>query len=148
MPLTHAPGDSFVALAARRHKMPFVLFACGDALWIARMELRDRESLPITEGNFGKSLLKAITIRRQSKYRAHKLHGLAGASERAGHIVEVRGASTASRKQVTQDVSAMAGLRATPPIQRYVMPTLQTTGYVPVGFSVTDVIDRRRRHRR
>src|SRR6476661_7937576 len=66
-PLTHATGDSFVALPTGRNKTPFVLLARGDTLRIACVQLGNREAFPIAEGNFGKPWLQAIAVRRQTE---------------------------------------------------------------------------------
>src|SRR5215468_1913791 len=82
-PLTHATGDGFVALPTGRNKTPFVLLTRGDTLWIACVQLGNRQAFPIAEGNFGKSWLQAIAVRRQTECRAHQIHRFACTSERA-----------------------------------------------------------------
>ena len=52
VPLAHACRYRLVALPAGRHKMPLVMLAGGDALGIARMQLCDREILPIRRTKF------------------------------------------------------------------------------------------------
>src|SRR5262249_22930578 len=147
-PLTHATGDGFVALPTGRNKTPFVLLARGDTLRIACVQLGNREAFPIAKGNFGKSRLQAIAVRRQTECRADEFHGFACTSERARYIVEISRVAPCALKQPTQNFTATGGLGTTLRVQRNVATALQTAGYVPVGFSVTDVVDSQRRHRR
>src|SRR5665213_1253691 len=72
-------------------------------------------------------------------------HGLTSASQRTGNIVEVRGIAAVTREQVAQDSSAMNALRTAVRIEWHVVQALQAAGDVPLGLSVTDVIDRRPR---
>src|SRR6478672_3347133 len=98
IPLAHACRYRLVALPAGRHKMPLVMLAGGDALGIARMQLRDRESFPFAERNFRKPHLQAVATRRQPEWRAHPFPCFAGACKRAGHIIEIGGVAAAARE--------------------------------------------------
>src|SRR5262245_1586176 len=121
--------------------MPLVVLAGGDALRIARMQLRDREAFPITESNFGELRLDAIAVRGKAERRAQELHGRAGAAKRARDKVQFGYIAAVAREQFAEDLTAMYGLRASARIERHVTPALQPAGHIPVGFAVTDIKD-------
>src|ERR1039457_3354434 len=146
VPLSDARRHHLVALAARRHEMPFVVLALSDVLWVAHVQLRDGKALPFAEGDFREPRLAPETLRAKTERRARQFHGLAGARERARYIVEAGGIAIVTREQVAQDFTAMAALRAAARIERDVAAALQAAGNVPVGLAVADVIDGRPRH--
>jgi hypothetical protein len=148
IPFAHAPRDRLVTLSARRHKVPLVVFARGNALRIAVAQLRDREPFPFSEGDLGQAPVFAVSFRRQAERGAHQRHGFAGAAKRARHVIEIRRMSPDLREPIAQKISAVVGLRAAARVERDVVTTLQAAGDVPIGFTVTNVVDRRRRHRR
>src|ERR1035441_6037031 len=106
VPLSDARRHHLVALAARRHEMPFVVLALSDVLRVAHVQLRDGKALPFAEGDFREPRLPPVTVDAKSERRARQFHGLAGARERARYIIESGGIVAGSRKQVAQDVRA------------------------------------------
>ena len=90
--------------------MPFVVLALGDAGGIALMQLRDGEALPFAEGDFRKPRVAPVTVTGKTERRAQQLHGLAGALERARHIIEAVRIAIIAHEQIAQDVAAMACL--------------------------------------
>ena len=99
-------------------------------------------------GDLGQALVFAESFCRQAERGAHQRHGFAGAAKRARHVIEIRRMSPDLREPIAQNISAVAGLRAAARVERDVVTTLQAAGDVPIGFTVTNVVDRRRRHRR
>src|SRR5450756_1292210 len=92
--------------------MPFVVLALGDVLRVAHVQLRDGKALPFAESDFRERRLAPVTVDAKSERRARQFHGLAGARERARYIIESGGIVAGSRKQVEQELVAMAALRA------------------------------------
>jgi hypothetical protein len=90
--------DTAAYLSARRNKVPLVVLACRDTLGIASTQLRDRKTLPIAEGDFGKALFQTIAFRRQPKRHAHQLHRFTGAPERARHVIAIGGITAIARE--------------------------------------------------
>ena len=70
VPRRHARGDHLVALAARRHEMPFVVLALRDVHGIAVAQLRDGEAFPVAERQLGEALVEGISLRRQAEFGA------------------------------------------------------------------------------
>src|SRR5262245_65828071 len=141
VPVAHARRHRLVAFAAGRNKMPLVVLTRCDALRIACMQLRDRETFPIAESNFGEPRLDAIAARGKAERRAQELHGRAGAAERARHKVQFGHIAAVAREPLPQDFTAMHGLAASARVERHVTPALQPTGHVPVGFTVANIKD-------
>src|SRR5262249_9430680 len=144
VPLTHSRRYDLVTLPARRDKMPLVMLTDGDALRIAHMQLRDGKAFPVAERNFAEALVHAIAVWRKAERTAHKFHRLAGAPKRARNVIEVGGNAACKGKKTTKDVSTVAGLQAPPRVQWNVMAPLQSAGDVPIGFSMTNIVERRR----
>src|SRR5262245_63931460 len=128
MPFAHSQRDRLVTFSARRHKMPFVMFAGGNALRIAVAQLRDRETFPFSEGDLGQALVFAKSIRGQAKREAHKCHGFARAAKRARYIVEIRRMSPDLGESIVQNIPTVIGLCAAARVERHVVTTLQAAG--------------------
>src|SRR4029077_10804541 len=120
IPVAHTTRHQFVALAAWRDEVPFVLLARGDALRVARMQLRDRETFPIAECDLGKLRLNAIAFRWQTKPRPPQIHRFAGTAKRARLIVKFDWVTAVAHKQVAQNIAAVNRLRPPARIQWYV----------------------------
>ena len=141
IPVAHTRRHQFVALATGRDEVPLILLARGDALRVARMQLRDGEAFPIAERYLGKLVVNTIAVGRQAERRPQQLHRLAGTPKRARHIIKFGRVTAIAHKQVAQNIAAVNGLRPPARIQRHVATALQAASDIPVGFSVTDVID-------
>jgi hypothetical protein len=105
------------------------------------VQLRNRKSFPVAEGDLRKLRLDCVAAGRQAERYPHQLHGGAGASERTGDKIEACGADGFAREQIAQDTAAMSGLLTPARVERYVVAALQPAFDVPVGLAMTDVID-------
>src|SRR4249919_1029228 len=112
VPFAHSQGYRLITFPTGRNKMPLVLLTRSDALRIARMQLRDREALPLAEGYFRKLRLDAIAVRGKPERRARQLHGRTGAAERARDEVQCGHIAAIAREQFLENFTAMHGLRA------------------------------------
>src|SRR6187401_1895791 len=147
VPFAHPQGYRLITFTPGRNKMPLVLLTRSDALRIARMQLRDREALPLAEGYFRKLRLDAIAVRGKPERRTRQLHGRAGTAERARDEVQLGHVAAVAREQFPKNFAAMHSLRAPARIERDVVPALQPACHVPVGFTMADIKDNRSRLR-
>src|SRR6188474_781859 len=145
VPFAHPQGYRLITFTPGRNKMPLVLLTRSDALRIARMQLRDREALPLAEGYFRKLRLDAIAVRGKPERRTRQLHGRAGTAERARDEVQLGHVAAVAREQFPKNFAAMHGLRASARVEWNVVSALQAAGHVPVGFTVADIKDDRSR---
>src|SRR6185436_7314500 len=109
----------------------------SDALRIARMQLRDREALPLAEGYFRKPRLYAIAVRGKPKRRARQLHGRAGAAERARDEVQFGYAAAVAHEQVPQNRAKIHGRRASARVESNVVSTVQVSVHVPISCPIS-----------
>src|SRR5581483_4657176 len=139
VPIPHTRRNRFIAFAAWRNEMPLVVLARGNALRVACAQLRDREALPVAEGYFGKPLVDAVALRRETERRPYQFHGRTRTAKRACDKIEFRDAAAGARKEIAEYVAAARRLHAPAFVERHVAAALQSPDNVPVGFTVTDV---------
>src|SRR5262249_40870885 len=127
---------------------PLVVLARGEreGIGIARLELREGEPFPAAERQLREPRIGAVAARLEAEHGAHPLHGLECPAERARHIVEAGGVTSAAREQIAQPLAAMGRRGATERIQRDIVLALQPALGVPIGLAVPDEIENWLRH--
>ncbi len=147
-PRAHPRRDLGIGLAAGRPEAPFVAFALGDDILVAREHVLVGQAFPFAEGDLDQPLVDCVALGWQPQRRAHQVHGLAGAAERARDVAQFRGRPAVAFEQVAQDLAAGDGLQAALGVERHVVPALQPVLGIPVGEAVADVVDDGRGHGR
>src|SRR5262245_4890797 len=88
VPFADASSHLRVAFAAGRRKTPFVGFASGNDILIARHHVGIGQAFPFAECDLSKPRVDGIIAGRKTERRAHDLHGLARPYERTRHVSE------------------------------------------------------------
>src|SRR5262245_9320363 len=146
VPVADPNGHLRIAFATRRHETPFVGFARGDDMLVARRDFPEGEAFPFSECDLGKLAFDDVVGGFKPERRAQDLHGLARAHQRTRHVGEALRRAALAAEQLTQDPGTAGGLRTARGVERHVVAALQPLLEVPIGKTVPNIIDDGSRH--